>query len=279
MLNHFAVTKPQDLISEIYDRQLPHHALAQTARLVQQARDEGDEVGTQILEQAAHELVRAARSVVERLHMQEEAVQFVLAGGVFTGVPWLSEELKRRLPATAPRGQVRRLEVEPASELVVESWWKDGQRIHRRTYTANERPLGVPPRDAAVSEEVVTGEGPLYVEELFFTLGLVPGRDGVKAEIDGKVAYATVDDLLGLQAYDRAHLWVAASFGWGTHRATVLHVLSEQRSVEALVETPHEDVGPRHVRKQRRCDDLARRERRGEVDGDSLGLEIAGDEQ
>ncbi|HVQ25514.1 MAG TPA: hypothetical protein VMV01_10055, partial [Planctomycetota bacterium] len=104
--------------SEVYDRQLPHHALAQTARLVQQARDEGDEVGTQILEQAAHELVRAARSVVERLHMQEEPVQFVLAGGVFTGVPWLAEELKRRLPATAPRGQVKRLEVEPAMGAV-----------------------------------------------------------------------------------------------------------------------------------------------------------------
>ena len=119
----------------------------------------------------------------------------------------------------------------PASELVVESWWKDGKRIHRRTYAANERPIGVPPHDAAVSEEVVTGEGPLYASELFFTLGLVPGRDGVKAEIDGKVAYATVDDLLGLQAYDRAHLWVAASFGWGTHRATVIHVLSEQLGV------------------------------------------------
>ena len=54
------------------------------------------------------------RSVVERLTMQEEAVQFVLAGGVFTGVPFLAEELKRRLPAIAPRGQVKRLEVEPA---------------------------------------------------------------------------------------------------------------------------------------------------------------------
>jgi len=114
VLGHFAVGKPQDLIAEVYDRQLRHHALAQVARLVQQARDEGDEVATQILEQAAHELVRAARSVVEQLHMQEEAVQFVLAGGVFTGVPWLAEELKRRLPATAPRGQVKRLEVEPA---------------------------------------------------------------------------------------------------------------------------------------------------------------------
>jgi N-acetylglucosamine kinase-like BadF-type ATPase len=118
VLNHFAVQKASDLVAEIYDRQLRHHALAQVARLVQQARDEGDEVATQVLEQAAHELVRAARSVVERLSMQEEAVQFVLAGGVFTGVPWLAEELKRRLPATAPRGQVKRLEVEPAMGAV-----------------------------------------------------------------------------------------------------------------------------------------------------------------
>lgn len=114
VLNHFAVSKPSDLIAEIYDRGIRHHALAQLARIVQQGRDEGDEVATQILEQAAHELVRAARSVVEGLQMQEQAVQFVLAGGVFSGLPWLAEELKRRLPATAPRGQVKRLEVEPA---------------------------------------------------------------------------------------------------------------------------------------------------------------------
>jgi N-acetylglucosamine kinase-like BadF-type ATPase len=114
VLNHFAVSRPADLVAEVYDRQLRHHALAQLARVVQQARDEGDEVATQILEQAAHELIRAARSVVEHLQMRDDAVRFVLAGGVFTGVPWLGEELRRRLPGMAPRGQVLRLEVEPA---------------------------------------------------------------------------------------------------------------------------------------------------------------------
>ena len=114
VLNHFALAKPSDLIAEIYERQLRHHALAQLARLVQQARDEGDEVATQILEQAAHELVRAARSVVERLGLGDDAASFVLAGGVFTGVPWLCDELRRRLPGIAPRGAVRRLECEPA---------------------------------------------------------------------------------------------------------------------------------------------------------------------
>ena len=74
VLAHFAVAQPSDLVHEIYDRQLPHHALAQLARLVQRARDDGDEVATQILEQAAHELVRAARSVVEQLQMTDEPV-------------------------------------------------------------------------------------------------------------------------------------------------------------------------------------------------------------
>ncbi len=114
VLNHFTVARPADLMVEIYERQVPHYALAQLARVVQQARDEGDEAATQVLEQAAHELVRAARSVVDRLQMRDEAVQFVLAGGVFFGVPWLAEELRRRLPGIAPRGQVRHLEVEPA---------------------------------------------------------------------------------------------------------------------------------------------------------------------
>ena len=114
VLNHFAVARPSDLVAEIYDRQLRHHALAQLARVVQQSRDEGDEVATQILEQAAHELVRAARPVVERLAMGDQAFDFVLAGGVFSGVPWLADELRRRLVGIAPRSLVRRLEVEPA---------------------------------------------------------------------------------------------------------------------------------------------------------------------
>ncbi len=114
VLNHFAVARPADLVVEIDERPVPDHGLAQLARVVQQAHDEGDEAATQILEQAAHELVHAARSVAERLQMRDEAVQFVLAGGVFSGVPWLVEELRRRLPGISPRGQVLRLEVEPA---------------------------------------------------------------------------------------------------------------------------------------------------------------------
>ncbi len=114
VLEHFGVAKPSDLIREVYEGQLRHHALAQVARHVAKARDEGDEIATQILERAAHELVAAARSVAERLAMREEAFDFVLAGGVFHGVPWLSDELDRRLPAIAANARVSRLVAEPA---------------------------------------------------------------------------------------------------------------------------------------------------------------------
>jgi hypothetical protein len=121
----------------------------------------------------------------------------------------------------------------PPKEVVVESWWKDGKRVNRRVFDRSDPPKGTPLPQYAVSEEVITGEAPLSIHPLLFTLGLVPGRDGVKAEIDGKTAYATVDDLMAFQAYDRAHLWVEASFGWGTHRATVAHILAEQLGVKA----------------------------------------------
>jgi N-acetylglucosamine kinase-like BadF-type ATPase len=114
VLAHFGLAQPSGLIPEIYDRPVRHHALAQVARAVQQARDEGDEVATQILEQAAHELIAAARSVALQLQMRDETFDFVLAGGVLRGVPWLADELVRRLPAIAPKASVRRLTVEPA---------------------------------------------------------------------------------------------------------------------------------------------------------------------
>lgn len=116
----------------------------------------------------------------------------------------------------------------PANEVVIESWWKDGRRQNRRVLASAGVPREHAPPGVAVGEEVIVGEAPLYASSYLFTLGLVPGLDGVKADLDGKVAYATVDDLLALQAYERAYAWKEASFSWGTHQPTVLHVLAEQ---------------------------------------------------
>ena len=60
----------------------------------------------------------AARSVASRLEMRGDAFTFFLAGGVFPVVPWLAEELPRRLIEVAPRCQVRLLDHEPAAGAV-----------------------------------------------------------------------------------------------------------------------------------------------------------------
>jgi hypothetical protein len=121
----------------------------------------------------------------------------------------------------------------PTKPAVVITWWKDGVRVGRQVESQENSAVRSSslPAGALAGEEVIVGEGPLSLQPLPFTLGLVPGRDGVKATIDDKVAYATVDDLMSAQAYDRAHLWVEASFGWGTHQATVIGILAEQLKV------------------------------------------------
>ena len=119
VLAHFGLTEPQQLVREVYHRSLRPSEIAGVARCVQLAHDEGDGVASEILRQGARELLACANSVVTRLGMQDEAVSFVLAGGMFQAVPWLCEELTRRLPDIAARGAVRKLDREPAYGAVL----------------------------------------------------------------------------------------------------------------------------------------------------------------
>ena len=76
----------------------------------------------------------------------------------------------------------------PSEPVVIESSWQNGKRIGRivlRGADASRTTL-LP----NVAQEEIVGEAPLSMVPWLFTLGLVPGRDGVKAMIDGKEAYA-----------------------------------------------------------------------------------------
>ncbi len=118
LLEHFGVPRPQGLIHEIYHSNLKPAAIGALARSVQAAFNEGDEVAIGILRGAANELESSALSVARRLKLVGQPFTFLLAGGIFRAVPWLQEELQRRLPVAAPRSQVRLLEVEPATGAV-----------------------------------------------------------------------------------------------------------------------------------------------------------------
>jgi N-acetylglucosamine kinase len=114
VLEHFGVANPGELVHIVYSREVPRKHVAALGPIVQRAASAGDAVARQILERAAEELVLAARSVATRLEMRGEPFPFVLAGGIFPVVPWLVDELGRRLLEVAPRCQVQSLAAEPA---------------------------------------------------------------------------------------------------------------------------------------------------------------------
>jgi glucosamine kinase len=114
ILAHFTVDDVSRLPRIVYDREVPRMSVAALGPIVQRVADQGDAVATRILERAAEELVLAAQSVASRLEMRGDEFTFYLAGGAFPVVPWLAEELSRRLVEVAPRCQVQVLHEEPA---------------------------------------------------------------------------------------------------------------------------------------------------------------------
>ena len=114
ILAYFNVDDESRLPRIVYDRELPRVSVAALGPTLQRVAEQGDAVASRILERAAEELVLAARSVATRLEMRGDAFTFYLAGGVFPVVPWLVEELQRRLLEVAPRAQVQVLHQEPA---------------------------------------------------------------------------------------------------------------------------------------------------------------------
>ena len=118
VIRHFELDDLVGLPRIVYDRVHPRTSVAGLGPVVQRARDTGDAVATAILDRAVDELLLAARSVATTLEMHDDAIRFVLAGGAFRVVPWLADELGRRLPTIAARSDVQVLGREPAMGAV-----------------------------------------------------------------------------------------------------------------------------------------------------------------
>ena len=118
LLAHFEVDRPQELIHEVYHSNLKPSAIGALSQSVHQAFTNGDEVAIGILRGAANELEASAMSVARRLGMVGKPFPFILAGGIFKAVPWLNDELSRRLPIVARKSRVELLTREPASGAV-----------------------------------------------------------------------------------------------------------------------------------------------------------------
>ena len=118
LLAYYGVARPQDIIHHVYHATLRPAAIAALAQSVMSAFLDGDEVAIGILRGAADQLESSALSVARRLEMIGVEFPFVLSGGIFRAVPWLEEELSRRLPQASPRSYTRLLDVEPAAGAV-----------------------------------------------------------------------------------------------------------------------------------------------------------------
>jgi N-acetylglucosamine kinase-like BadF-type ATPase len=102
----------------VYTGTLRPTSISSLAQCVQTAFGSGDSVAIGILRGAADELESSALSVARRLELIGTTFPFVLAGGMFKAVPWLRDELERRLTLASPGSQTTVLEIEPAAGAV-----------------------------------------------------------------------------------------------------------------------------------------------------------------
>jgi N-acetylglucosamine kinase-like BadF-type ATPase len=112
VLEHFALTKAEGLVAEIYQLQ-GRPTVAALGAIVDRARQDGDAVAIDIMTHAADELALSAASVITRLDMRGEQFPILLAGGMLKETHWLADELGRRMAEVAPRSRVEPLIHEP----------------------------------------------------------------------------------------------------------------------------------------------------------------------
>lgn len=118
LLDYYGVARAQDLIAQVYHSGLRPSAIASLAQCVQGGFSDGDAVAIGILRSAADQLESSGLSVAKRLELVGSDFPFVLSGGIYRAVPWLEEELTRRLQLASPRSRTTLLNEEPAGGAV-----------------------------------------------------------------------------------------------------------------------------------------------------------------
>lgn len=117
LFSALGVKTAADLVPLVHEKGLPRNQIATLASAVQKASDRGDAVARGLLEQAAHDLAMAVRSVARRLSFGDTPCPVVLAGSLFRSCPGLNDLLRAALEL--PQVQPTHLEVEPATGAVV----------------------------------------------------------------------------------------------------------------------------------------------------------------
>jgi N-acetylglucosamine kinase-like BadF-type ATPase len=111
VLQQFGVSAPPELPPVIYDaspeeRQLVQQKIAQLSRVAVQCAQAGDWVATQILQDAALELARAATAVISQLGLANQRFHIAYVGGVFEAGELMLAPLRAEIQRTAPQAEL-----------------------------------------------------------------------------------------------------------------------------------------------------------------------------
>ena len=79
-----------------------------------------------------------------------------------------------------------------------------------------------------VDDETAVQDAPLSLDPRVLPWSLVSGRDGVRADLDGRTAWLTTTELVRARAYDSQTTLFDPTLGIGAHTATVLHLLAQK---------------------------------------------------
>lgn len=116
----------------------------------------------------------------------------------------------------------------PQAEKIV-SFWTGGKRVERRLTAEVPSTCG---QGCTVAVDAIVDEAPLLSQHpAVVKFSLVPGRDGLKASIDGKTAYATPDDLV---------VWGAAA---GHSRFGAANIMLGISNIDRAVATLASELG------------------------------------
>jgi N-acetylglucosamine kinase-like BadF-type ATPase len=103
----FNVKTPPELPAVIYnpDNNVTPQ-IAQLSKIVVETAEAGDATAIEILKDAAYELARAIKAVIEQLEMQEEEFRIGYVGGVFGADDLILQPLREEIASFAPNAKI-----------------------------------------------------------------------------------------------------------------------------------------------------------------------------
>ncbi|MCR8643091.1 ATPase [Paenibacillus sp. N1-5-1-14] len=133
-LQELGYNSVQAMFNDFLDRELP--IPLQLAKLLMPASQAGDEVAKQILLEQGEELGLAAAATIERLNMQQDTFDIVLAGSVLTRGqdPTIENRITEVVGKVAPNHGIRKLQVEPLVGAIYMAMERAGTEVSSEAY-------------------------------------------------------------------------------------------------------------------------------------------------